>query len=149
MDTLNGLDTPAARCASDGPRRLRFTLLYHPDLRRVGARATAAIVPGQAVPLSRIEPEFGQPRSHDRAPLRDPHVSRKPHLITWGADDSLTITPAGRGQLSVDGEPVDETRQFPADALRAGLLLQLSRRIVILVHVATTASRAPRHGARR
>ncbi|MGK3998663.1 sigma 54-interacting transcriptional regulator [Sorangium sp. So ce1024] len=146
VETLNGFDTPAARCASAGPRRLRFILLYHPDLRRVGAWATAATVPGYVVPLSRLEPEFAQPRSHDHAPLCDPHVSRKPHLVTWGADDSLTITPAGRGQLLVDGEPVDETRRFPAEALRAGLLLQLSRRIVILVHVATAVSRAPKHG---
>ncbi|WP_437755257.1 sigma 54-interacting transcriptional regulator [Sorangium sp. So ce1389] len=145
LETLTGIDTPAARGASVGPRRLRFTLLYHPDLRRVGARATAATVPGYAVPLSRLEPDFAQPRSRERAPLCDPHVSRKPHLVAWGVDDSLTITPAGRGQLSVDGEPVDETRRFPAEALRAGLLLRLSRSIAILVHIATSVSRAPRH----
>ncbi|XYH97313.1 sigma 54-interacting transcriptional regulator [Sorangium sp. So ce1128] len=129
-----------------GPRGLRFTLLYHPDLRRVGARMTVPTVPGYTVSLSRVEPEFAQPRSPERAPLCDPHVSRKPHLMTWGADDSLTITPAGRGQLSVDGEPVDEARKFPAEALSAGLLLQLSRRIVILVHVTAGVSGAPRHG---
>lgn len=146
VETLNGIDTPPAQCASSGTRRLLFTLLYHPDLRRIGARATAAIDPGHAAPLSRLDPEFAQPRSHERAPLRDPHVSRRPHLVTWGADDSLTITPAGPGQLFVDGEPVDETRPFPAERLREGLLLQLSRRIVILVHAATAVPRAPRHG---
>ncbi|WP_437713266.1 sigma-54 dependent transcriptional regulator [Sorangium sp. So ce448] len=66
--------------------------------------------------------------------------------MTWGADESLTITPAGRGQLSVDGQPIDEIHRFPPEALRAGLLLQLSRRIVILVHRVTTAPPAPRYG---
>ncbi|AUX37811.1 MULTISPECIES: sigma 54-interacting transcriptional regulator [Sorangium] len=146
VETLNGLETPPARCASGGPHGLRFTLLYHPDLRRVGARATAVAVPGYAVPLSRLEPDFAQPRSHERAPLCDPHVSRKPHLVTWGADESLTITPAGRGQLSVEGEPIDDAHRFSAEALRAGLILQLSKKIVILVHVVTTAPPAPRHG---
>ncbi|WP_437528478.1 sigma-54 dependent transcriptional regulator [Sorangium sp. So ce726] len=146
METLNGVDTGPERRASGVAHGLRFTLLYHPDLRRIGAQATTVAVPGYAVPLSRLEPEFAQPRSHECAPLCDPHVSRKPHFVTWGADESLTITPAGRGHLSVDGQPIDETHQFPPEALRAGLLLQLSRRIVILVHRVTSAPPAPRYG---
>ncbi len=136
--------------ASGVAHGLRFTLLYHPDLRRIGARATTVAVPGYAVPLSRLEPEFAQPRSHGvRAALRpscEPETS--PCDVGRRRVADHHARGAGDSCLSMDS-PSTKTHRFPPEALRAGLLLQLSRRIVILVHRVTTAPPAPRYGARR
>jgi hypothetical protein len=54
-----------------------LTVLYHPDLSRVGeiARLPALNVPMTIALLSRIDTEFAQPGSEMRAPLGDPVLS--------------------------------------------------------------------------
>jgi two-component system, NtrC family, nitrogen regulation response regulator GlnG len=145
--TLPGLDTsqwPSLRSRAE--RVYCLTLLYHPDLGRVGHCALVPSDPGAVVPLSRLEPIFAPPGGGEGVLLQDAGLSRKPHLLSWGEGDALTISPAVPGALAVNGEPLAAPVRFSPDAVRAGLLLDLSRRILLLVHPTSGAERAPRHG---
>src|SRR5712691_2624517 len=61
------------------PRVPALTILYHPDLARIGERARlgALAAPGGNTSVSRTDTEFAQPGAAQRAPLADPVLSRR------------------------------------------------------------------------
>src|SRR5690349_8689872 len=64
-----------------------LTILYHPDLRRIGDRAPlAGLVSGREELLSRREPDFSPPGPPGRCPLGDPHLSRTPLHLRRGTE---------------------------------------------------------------
>ncbi|HKH43326.1 MAG TPA: sigma 54-interacting transcriptional regulator [Thermoanaerobaculia bacterium] len=113
-----------------------LTLLYHPDLRRIGERAPLAnLASGRAELLSRRDPDFAAPGPPGRRPLGDPHVSRTPlHLRPGPEPGSIRLV---RGDCSMavaaDGEPVGAERLFSAAEIGRGVVLLLAQHVVLLL----------------
>jgi DNA-binding NtrC family response regulator len=129
----SGLDRDRA-----GARVPVLTILYHPDLSRIGERAPLAELPaGRAVLLSRTEPEFRPLRGVPRS-LSDLHLSRSPLRLLPGSEAGGVRLAVGesRTRRSADGEPVREARELTAAEVRRGVILELAERIVLLLHEA-------------
>ena len=114
---------------------LRLTVLWHPVRERIGE---VVALPER---LSRLEPEFAAPGAAARAPLGDPHVSRKPIALTALANGGVQIAAPDVAELVVDGAPAG-TVELPAAALARGAVLELAGRVALLLHL-RRAPRAP------
>ncbi len=136
LDVLAGGPPPAR-----GGREPCLTVLYHSDLRRVGERAFLGRF-GASKPfeLSRATP-FAAPGGEPR-PLGDPFVSRRPVEVRV-SKASATVRPAGRSPLAIDGEPVTSEVTIPASALESGVILELARRVHLMLHLVDTGASAP------
>jgi len=113
-----------------------LTILSHPDPQRTGERAAllALVSDGEAL-LSRAEPTFGPPGGGTGRPLADPHLSRRPLLISPAQEGGVVLSAAGSPtQVIAGGEPLGEGRSFSARELAAGIVLLLANRIVLLLH---------------
>jgi two-component system nitrogen regulation response regulator GlnG len=138
--------------ASERRRRARsrypaLTILYHPDLRRVGERAIlSGLLAGGQVLLSRLEPGFETPHHGEVRPLLDRGISRSPFRITREEDGTIGVSTEGnRTRLVVDGVPVARGgRAFPANEVERGVVIELADRVVLLLHtVPAQSSRVP------
>ena len=95
-----------------------LTILFHDDHRRVGEVAVlTALVSGERVKISRLEPHFGGP-GRSRQPLADPHLSRTPLSLALKnngieLDCGDTSTP-----VSLGNEPVSDHRLLAMDGDR-------------------------------
>jgi two-component system nitrogen regulation response regulator GlnG len=113
-----------------------LTLLYHPDLARVGECARLGeLLGGTSVPLSRLEPEFRHPgRAHGVA-LGDPFLSRRTVLELSPSGDDLRLVPgAPEMDVVVGGTPLTSERLIGADELARGVVLELQQRVALLLH---------------
>ena len=103
----------------EGERRRRararvpaLTILYHPDLSRVGERALLSGLPeGRTAYLSRLEPGFESAERSDPLPLEDRHISRAPLRLSRNKETgALQISIAeSRTRLTANGAPVQES----------------------------------------
>jgi two-component system nitrogen regulation response regulator GlnG len=111
-----------------------LTILFHPQARRVGARAyLGQTVRGQEARLSRLEPDFEQPGS--REPLNDPYLSRRPIRflpVPGGLEMRLD---EGQMRVAVAGEPVEGGRVLTLAEIRDGVVLEMAGRVVLLLHL--------------
>ena len=128
------------------PRAPVLTLLYHPDLSRVGERAVLSDLPlGTPVEVSRLGPELSTPEGEASGPLADPFVSRKPLVLEAKADQGLVLTTDRTSQeIVVDGEEVDYSLFLPARKLRAGVVIEVAGRVVLLLREDAPEARARR-----
>jgi two-component system nitrogen regulation response regulator GlnG len=111
-----------------------LTILCHPDLSRVGERARLDdLARGSPVSLSRLEPRFVPLNGGSSRPLVDPCLSRRPLTIAVASPERLTLTPVEGepADVEVDGQPLTAPLTV---ADHRGVVLQLSRRIVLLLH---------------
>jgi DNA-binding NtrC family response regulator len=130
--------------SASGERRQRarsripvLTILYHPEVRRVGERALLeSLTEGQTVHLSRLEPSFAMPGQADRRPLSDRHLSRSPLLLTPIRGDGAIQLSLGesRTRAFADGAPIYEACVFSPEDVERGVVLELADRIVLLLH---------------
>ena len=113
-----------------------LTVLYHPDLARVGDRVLLpGLDGGRVARLSRNEPAFAPPGGGSGSPLADPYLSRSPLLLTKNANGGLRLVAEGsRTAVTVDGREVTAEVDLPPAAIDRGVVLQLAGRIVLLVH---------------
>jgi len=114
---------------------LWLTVLWHPVRERIGE---VAALPAR---LSRLEPEFGAPGQAARAPLGDPHVSRKPIALTALPSGGVRIAAPDVAELVVDGAPAG-TVELTAAMLARGAVLELANRVALLLHL-RRSPRAP------
>ncbi len=125
-------DADAWQASATGPA---LTVLFHPDLERVGAVAwLPELDEGERVGLSRNAPVFMGPSSADAKPLATRAISRKP-VDMWLAGETLWLDAASGGTpIAIDGEPV--TGRVPVEAARLdrGVVVTVGDRIVLLVH---------------
>ncbi len=128
---------------SAGQRRRRgrasvtaLTLLYHPDLARVGERVLLpGLESGRVARVSRNEPAFAPPRGGAASPLSDPYLSRRPLLLNRPAAGGLRLVAEGtRTAVTADGRPVPTELEIPPAAVERGVVLELADRVVLLVH---------------
>jgi two-component system nitrogen regulation response regulator GlnG len=127
--------------AGDRRRRSRarypaLTILYHPDIQRVGERVIlSGLLPGGNLPLSRLEPKFEAPYQTGARPLLDRCISRSPFLITMDESGALGLSTEGiRTRLVADGVPVVKACILSAPEVERGVVLELADRIVLLLH---------------
>jgi two-component system nitrogen regulation response regulator GlnG len=129
-----------AICASSTALVPGLTVLWHPDVERVGERVLlAGLAAGMAEGLSRYEPRFSPPdaaAAGDLRPLADPFLSRLPILLIPEAKTgalrivcNTTRTPVMAGGVQVRGELA-----VSASALERGLVLVLASRVALLLH---------------
>ena len=139
-DTVDVLSrAPAERVA----RELCVTVLFHPDLRRVGERALPVKGGrGRAFEISRAT-LFATPGG-EPSPLADPFVSRRPVEITTSRR-GVVVRPPEKSSLVIDGKKVTEALNISTDDLEVGVSMELSKRVDLLLHRVGTGARAPHH----
>jgi two-component system, NtrC family, nitrogen regulation response regulator GlnG len=112
------------------------TVLYHPDLERVGEVSRFPALSGR-FGLSRVEPLFeaSAGQGAGRA-LLDRGLSRQPHTLSLREDGGVRIVPAaGRRPFDVNGVPLPaEGAEFSSQAVRDGLIVLAANRVVLLLH---------------
>ena len=113
-----------------------LTLVYHRDLTRLGQRARLSeLLAGRDTPVSRNTPFFAATRQSPSGPLEDVYLSRTPFFVR-ATGQGLAIDPAGsRIQLSVEGEPLRDTRVLTGDELERGVLIELGSRVALLLQL--------------
>src|SRR5215210_2682957 len=116
-----------------------LTILYHPDLSRVGERSLLReLLEGRTAHLSRLEPAFEPPGRVDfriPRPLGDRHLSRSPLQIRRTGDGGLHLSVSEtRTRVTADGVPIQESRAFPGRDVERGIVLELGDRVVLLLH---------------
>ena len=123
-----------------------LTVLFHPDSARVGEIASLAdLLAGHSVFVSRLAPDFSHPGQLDRQPLGDRYLSRSPiRLSPTGEAGTVRVDPEeGRIPLTADGVPLAGPQDFPVKALDRGVVIELSNRVVLLLHLTTDAPPHP------
>jgi two-component system nitrogen regulation response regulator GlnG len=116
-----------------------LTIVSHPQPERVGERLLLEMLAtgGRTASLSRNAPDFSQPGSLLARSLGDPFLSRKPVQFEPGTRGRLRlVVPEDGTPVRVGGEPVRGSREFPLEALAAGVPLELAGRVVLLLHLA-------------
>ncbi len=118
-----------------------LTLLYHPDLARVGQRAVLdELMRNQTVQISRLEPLFAHPSSAGtdtaaRGPIADPYVSAsKPVRLTARWPQGIELAADKGSRLLVRGEALVGAHTIPLSDLQRGIVLVLARRVIVLLH---------------
>lgn len=113
-----------------------LTVLYHPDVHRVGE--WAALGPwsaGQRRPLSRVEPRFSSPGRSPMRPLGDPHLSRQPVVLEGLENGGVRVHPAPSVTLVVDDQLLGDPLDLSWSDLDQGAVLLLAGRVVLLLHL--------------
>jgi two-component system, NtrC family, nitrogen regulation response regulator GlnG len=118
-----------------------LTILWHPDLSRVGAMFSLADLPtGTSVPISRTFPTFSL-QADESGPLSDPFLSRKNPVVEITATATgVTITPKLKGfPITVNGQVADGKHTLPKELLDCGIILTLGDRIALCIHQSSPA----------
>jgi two-component system nitrogen regulation response regulator GlnG len=106
---------------------------------RVGDRLLLeSLRAGSPVLLSRSAPDFTSARRALDMPLSDPFLSRKPLTFSVGPEGQLRLDPGESGKVSVAGELLRGARGFSPEEVAAGVLVELAKRVVLLLHLAET-----------
>lgn len=120
-----------------------LTILWHPDLSRVGQSAFLSV----ETEVSRIEPSFG-PRTRGAAstPLGDPYLSaREPSVGLRTFSDKVEIAPrSSTAYVKVGGMRLTTPLQVPIRDLDRGIIIAIARRVVLCLHLARPARVASR-----
>ncbi|GMU04755.1 sigma-54 dependent transcriptional regulator [Corallococcus caeni] len=117
-----------------------LTLIGHAQPQRIGERLLLeGLLSGErAVALSRNAPDFSRAGGVLALPLGDPFLSRTPVRFEAGERGGVRLrVPEGGTPVWVGSEPVRGGREFPAEALAAGVPLVLAGRVALLLHQAT------------
>jgi two-component system nitrogen regulation response regulator GlnG len=122
-----------------------LTVLYHPNLERIGERAFLnEIARGGEALLSRTAPELALPGRFAGEPLGDLHLSRKPIRLR-GLDGGIEIVPGeSRTSVVADGIALPGRAAFSAEQVERGVVLELAGTVVLLLHrIACPSGPAP------
>ncbi len=127
------------------PRVVALTVAWHRDPARVGERALVLEQEsGRPVALSRTELGFGQPGAATTAPLGDPKLSRTPVLLRARAG-ALELEVPPTVDVRAGGRAVDGAACLSAAEVAAGAVLEIARRVILVVHHAEIGARPARH----
>ena len=133
--TLGPLDTLASQ-SSRLPLIPALTILWHPDIERVGqiAPLTDLLEHDQAV-LKRDGPTFFTPGSTTGSPFQHRAISREAVVIVESTAKAFELRsgPADL-DLELDGEPLVTARRLSSDDLSRGLILTVGRRVAFCLH---------------
>ncbi len=125
-----------------------LTVLFHPDVERIGERAPlSALLAGREEDLSRGEPGFfqpGRPGESRGRPLGDPYLSRRPIKLVpgpgrgsvrllCGETGTRVSIGGGGGGGGEGGEPAGAVHDLSAADVDRGVVLLLANRVVLLL----------------
>ncbi|HEY6324375.1 MAG TPA: sigma 54-interacting transcriptional regulator [Thermoanaerobaculia bacterium] len=119
-----------------------LTVLWHPDLARVGERALlTGLASGREESISRNTPAFAATEppleaGAEARPLADPFLSRQPiRLVPAGDPGAVRLVCEGSRTLVVaGGVPVRGTLELGAADVERGTVLLLGSRVALLLH---------------
>ncbi|WP_437667290.1 sigma 54-interacting transcriptional regulator [Sorangium sp. So ce1182] len=113
-----------------------LTILCHPLLDRVGERALLGeLAAGGVALVSRVTPAFAAKGQSPGSPLEDGHLSRRPFRLSAAGGDGIRLEIGDSGTAVVaQGRRLRESTVFSADQVKRGVVLELSRRVVLLLH---------------
>tara|TARA_R100000005_G_scaffold79615_1_gene46782 strand:+ start:8477 stop:10063 length:1587 start_codon:yes stop_codon:yes gene_type:complete len=110
-----------------------LTIVFHPDVERIGERWVLKGSRRKPLVLGRQQPGFVRAGGSVERPLDDPHVSRQALRMRF-RDAGVTLAPvADACRCRLNGEWVQEARDFTAADLRRGIVLQLAHSVVLLL----------------
>ena len=119
-----------------------LTLLYHPDLERIGERAVlGALAAGSDALVSRLGPDFAPPRKGAAGPgcgrpLGGRFLSRRPLRLRPAPGGALCLEQGSCQTPAVaDGVPLAGELVLTPEQLEQGVVLELAQRIVLLLHL--------------
>lgn len=138
--------------SSGGPHTRRpslpmLTILGHPSTRRVGERVgLPGLDVGAPVLVSRLDPQFTAPRGDRAAGLLDVHLSRAPLRIIRLGDGRIRFDKRDTtSRIVLDDTELEAERDFPANCLEHGVVIELADRVVLLLHRGPIAADASDH----
>src|SRR6266508_4004655 len=116
--TLVGPDTTHHGSAGRD-RHPALTILWHPDVRRVGERA---LLHASRLELSRLEPIF-EPAAGEGAPLADPYISLDTaSAIIVQAGQGVEIHPGdAKVPIKLEGAPLAARARISPEAIESGV----------------------------
>ncbi|MDX1997101.1 MAG: sigma 54-interacting transcriptional regulator [Thermoanaerobaculia bacterium] len=117
------------------PRVPGLTVLYHPNLERIGDRVVLTqLAAGREQRVSRLEPLFAAPGSAHGLPLASPFLSRRPLVFLPAPHGGLRLrAPEVSHSVMVDGEPLGGEHEVTADRIARGVVLLLASQVVLLL----------------
>jgi two-component system nitrogen regulation response regulator GlnG len=132
----------SALAAAEAHGQTALTVLAHSIVGRVGERH---VLTQWVTPVSRLEPAFGAPIGGETRPLAEASISRQPILLARLDDGGLEVrVPAElQAKVRLDGAPPGECAVLPATRLDAGVTLELSGRVALLLHRWRASPSAP------
>jgi len=111
-----------------------LTIIAHPMAHRVGERLVlAGLAAGRELRLSRTAGDFTRPGRAIGVPLDDRFVSRRPIRFT-ARDGRIRIAVEPGGTSVIAGAPIRDALDLAPDDLAAGVVLELSDRVALLLH---------------
>ncbi len=126
-----------------------LTILGHPDLERIGELVLLGeLASGRDALLSRHQPRFAAPDAASAGrppsggmPLDDPFLSRSPLRLEPLPGGGVRVHRGNsRTHLEVEGVTVEDLREIGSEALDDGVVVELARRVVLLLHRRTPPS---------
>ncbi|MEZ4432474.1 MAG: sigma 54-interacting transcriptional regulator [bacterium] len=128
--TMTLADGGSSDSTGELPAEIGLTIAWHADPQRVGDRS---VLPLGATAVSRLEPVFTAADRRARAGIADPYVSRRPLLLNR-VGDAVRVDPGEATAVRVDGVSLTQPRLIGHAALDRGVVIELARRVVLLLH---------------
>jgi transcriptional regulator with AAA-type ATPase domain len=133
FDSDHTFTSPLSGIPYAGPPILALTVLWHPDLARIGEQYLEPDA-GQAVEVSRFLPLFARP-GKDGLGLGHGGVSRQPLRLAREAGGGLSIIPPdSRMAVEVNGVELQGPAVLEPGQLDSGVVLGLGRSILLCIH---------------
>jgi two-component system nitrogen regulation response regulator GlnG len=127
-----------------------LTIVWHPDVSRIGEICPLQVSGGEPVSVVRLAPLFSRtglggperPLEHNRLSRSTPALQ-----IATTARGQLELRPGGEGSAEVYGAPLERPTAITAAELESGVIITLGRRIVLCLHrVQLPVKRSPQMG---
>ena len=121
---------------------LGLTVLWHPDLSRVGEQAWGPDGVGD-MPVQRYAPLFCKAGALNGEPLGVQAISRAELRLRRHADDTVSlIPPPSRMRIELDGVAVEGEVTLPRERLERGVVISLGGVVLLCLHWITALPRA-------
>jgi transcriptional regulator with AAA-type ATPase domain len=134
---LNRDPTQTTILEASGPgqsRLMALTILWHPDLARVGAQAAGPAASGKWL-LNRFAPAFCAAGQLAGAPLESNAISRSDLCLERHPDDSATLTPPhSKMAVEADGAALHGALRLDASQIERGVVLRLGGVVFLCLH---------------
>jgi len=131
VDLESTLAPPAPAGQRGDKTTLCATIVWHPDLQRIGEQCVAS---AQGMELSRNFPMFQRPDGPP-APLAYPGVSREPLRIERDLADNLQVTPPNsRMVVELNGAAITQATTLSKAQIERGAILGLGGTVLVCLH---------------
>ena len=126
------LTAPLDALAHPAAPVLALTILWHPDLARVGEQFM--LLPGtDEIAVSRYTPLFSRPAGV-QLPLGERCIGRDPLVLRLDGTTLRIVPPSSRMRVDVDGMPLLDAADIPAERIGAGIVLALGGAVLLCLH---------------